>query len=81
MSRSPAGIRDPSRKLKNDGALERQSVFGFSTALLQPFMAALSDKIGYFKRILQVGLLFMGAATLAFVFVGKYIDILVLRID
>lgn len=56
------------------------SVYGFANAILQPFMAALSDRIGHYKRIIQAGLVFIGLATLGFIFANQYVDILGLRI-
>ncbi len=56
------------------------SVYGFANALLQPFMAALSDRIGHYKRIIQAGLLVISLATLGFILANRYVDILGLRI-
>jgi MFS family permease len=43
-------------------------------------MAALSDRIGRYKQIIQVGLALIGLTTLAFIFATRYIDLLGLRI-
>lgn len=56
------------------------SAYGFSNVLLQPVMATLSDRIGQYKRIIQIGLIFIGIATLSFSFANRYVDILGLRI-
>ena len=56
------------------------SVFGLANACLQPFMAALSDRIGHHKRIIQAGLLVIALTTLAFIFADCYLDLLTLRI-
>ncbi|MEJ2657521.1 MAG: MFS transporter [Desulfobacterales bacterium] len=56
------------------------SAYGFATAGLQPFMAALSDRIGYYKQIIQAGLAFIALTTLGFIFADRYIDLLGLRI-
>jgi len=56
------------------------SAYGFATASLQPFMAALSDRIGRYKQIIQVGLALIALTTLAFIFATRYIDLFGLRI-
>jgi MFS family permease len=47
---------------------------------MQPFMAALSDRIGRYKQIIQAGLGLIALTTLAFIFATRYIDFLGLRI-
>jgi MFS family permease len=54
--------------------------YGFATAGLQPFMAALSDRIGHYKQIIQAGLAFIALTTLGFIFATRYIELLGLRI-
>jgi MFS family permease len=56
------------------------SAYGFATAGLQPFMAALSDRIGHYKQIIQSGLALIALTTLAFILATRYIDLLGLRI-
>jgi len=55
------------------------SLYGLFIAVLQPVMGALADHYGRFKIFIQIGLLTMGAATLAFVFAGRFVDLLFLR--
>ena len=56
------------------------SIYGLSNALLQPFMAALSDRIGHYKRIIQAGLLVIALATVGFIFADRYVDLFGLRV-
>jgi MFS family permease len=56
------------------------SAFGLANAAVQPFAAHLTDRIGRYKLIIQVGLGVLAAATLAFVFATRYLDLLLLRV-
>lgn len=55
------------------------SLFGLVNALLQPVMGALTDRISRRKPLIQGGLLLMAVGTMAFVFAGRFIDLLVIR--
>ncbi|MCA9873122.1 MAG: MFS transporter [Anaerolineales bacterium] len=55
------------------------SLYGFFIAVLQPVMGALADRYGRFKLFIQLGLVTMGIATLAFVFASRFVDLLLLR--
>ncbi|MEJ2696507.1 MAG: MFS transporter [Candidatus Sulfobium sp.] len=56
------------------------SLYGLVNALLQPFAGAMVDRFNRRKVFIQGGLCLMGASTFAYVFAGKFTDILVLRI-
>jgi MFS family permease len=56
------------------------AVYGIVNALLQPVMGAFSDHFNRRKPFIQLGLFIMGAATLAFILAGHFIDLLLLRI-
>ena len=56
------------------------SVYGIVSAFLQPFMGALSDRIGRRKPFILGGLLLMGAATFCFIYADRFADLLWLRI-
>jgi MFS family permease len=56
------------------------SLYGLVNALLQPFAGAMVDRMNRRKVFIQGGLVLMGASTLAYVFAGRFTDILVLRI-
>jgi MFS family permease len=53
--------------------------YGTVTALLQPIMGNLIDRIGRRKLAIQVGLVVMGAATLSFALAGQFTHLLILR--
>jgi MFS family permease len=55
------------------------SLYGFISALLQPVMGALSDRIGKRKILIQFGLGLIGIGTLAFVFAANFLDLLLFR--
>lgn len=55
------------------------SLYGLVNAALQPFMGALSDRLGRRKPMIQAGLLLMGISTLAFLAASRFTDLLVLR--
>ncbi len=55
------------------------SLFGLTSAMFQPVMGALSDRLGRRKIIIQAGLLIMGIGTLAFMFAARFTDLLLLR--
>ncbi len=55
------------------------SIYGFVSALIQPLMGAVADRIGKYKLLIQIGLGLIGIATLAFTFARHFIDLLVLR--
>jgi MFS family permease len=56
------------------------SAYGVAAAGLQPFTAALVDRLGHQKRLIQAGLILICLATLAFILAGRYLDLLGLRI-
>jgi MFS family permease len=53
--------------------------YGTVTAVIQPVAGSLIDRIGRRKLSIQVGLMLMGAATLAFALAAQYTDLLILR--
>ena len=55
------------------------SLYGFISALCQPIVGALSDKIGKRKILIQFGLGLVGLSTLAFILAQNYVDLLILR--
>ncbi len=55
------------------------SIYGLVNALLQPFSGALTDRLNKRKPLIQSGLILMGTTTLAFIFAGRFTDLLVLR--
>ena len=55
------------------------SMYGLVNAFLQPFSGALTDRLNKRKPFIQGGLILMGAGTLAFIFAGRFTDLLVLR--
>jgi MFS family permease len=55
------------------------SLFGLVNSILQPLMGAVTDRFSRRKPIIQIGLLLMGAGTLAFVFASRYTDLLLIR--
>jgi MFS family permease len=55
------------------------SGYGFSAATLQPFMGSFSDRFGHNKRFIQLGLLLLGGATLAFIWAQSFVTMLILR--
>lgn len=55
------------------------SIYGIISALVQPIMGAVADRIGKYKLLIQVGLALIGVATLAFTLAQHFIDLLVLR--
>ncbi len=55
------------------------SIYGFVSAMLQPVMGALSDKIGKRKILIQTGLGLIGISTLAYIFAQHFFDLLILR--
>lgn len=56
------------------------SLFGFITAVFQPLMGALSDKLNKRKILIQVGLTVIGLSTLFFIFADNYVHLVILRI-
>jgi MFS family permease len=56
------------------------SAYGVAAAGIQPFTAALVDRIGRHKRFIQAGLAVICLATLAFILANRYLDLLGLRI-
>lgn len=55
------------------------SIYGFVSALLQPVMGALSDKLGKRKILIQTGLGLLGISTLAYILAQHFFDLLILR--
>ena len=56
------------------------SLFGLATALLQPIMGGLTDRLGNRKQMISIGLIIMGVATLGFVIARRFIDLIALRL-
>ena len=56
------------------------SAYGFSASLLQPLIAAFTDRWGHYKYTVELGLIILGTATFMFVFASRYLDLLGLRI-
>ena len=56
------------------------SIYGFSNAATQPLVAILSDRMGQYKYFIQAGLLVLVVSTFSFVFAGRYLDLIVLRV-
>ena len=55
------------------------AIYGFVSALLQPVMGALSDKLGKRKMLIQAGLGLLGVSTLTYIFAQHFFDLLILR--
>jgi len=55
------------------------SLFGLISSTMQPFMGALSDRLGRRKILIQVGMLIMGLGTLGFSFADRYLHLVALR--
>jgi MFS family permease len=55
------------------------SAYGLVSALFQPMMGALSDRLGRRKLLIQIGLVIMGASTLGFIGAARFLDLLLLR--
>ena len=53
--------------------------YGIVTAILQPVMGSIIDRIGRRKLSIQVGLVLMGAATLSFALAHQFTSLLILR--
>jgi MFS family permease len=55
------------------------SLYGLTSALLQPVMGAVSDRLGRRKPLILVGLLIMGTATMGFMAASRFTHLLFLR--
>jgi MFS family permease len=55
------------------------SLYGLMNSILQPLTGAISDRVSRRKPIIQIGLLLMGAGTLAFIFASRFTDLLLIR--
>lgn len=55
------------------------AIFGLVNSILQPFAGAVIDRIGLRKPFILGGLILMATATLGFVFVGRFTDLLLMR--
>lgn len=55
------------------------SLFGLVSAILQPVMGAVSDRLGRRKPLILLGLLVMGAGTFGFMAAVRFTDLLLLR--
>jgi MFS family permease len=55
------------------------SLYGLVNAVLQPIAGAFSDRMNRRKPFIQIGLILMGTGTLAFIFVGRFEDLLFIR--
>lgn len=56
------------------------STFGITSALLQPFMGALADRLDRRKLLIQTGLVLIAFSTLGFILAKNFFDLLLLRI-
>jgi MFS family permease len=56
------------------------SLFGIVSAILQPVMGGLSDRLGKRKLMIVIGLIVMAFGTLAYVLSTQFVDLLVLRL-
>lgn len=55
------------------------AMYGLVNSVLQPFSGALIDQIGLRKPFIQAGLVIMTLSTLAFIWVARFTDLLILR--
>lgn len=55
------------------------ALYGLVNSALQPFMGALTDRVGRRKLFIQAGLLLMGVSTLAFSLATHFVDLLIIR--
>jgi len=55
------------------------AVFGLVNSILQPFAGAIIDRVGRRKPFILGGLILMAVATLGFVFVARFTDLLLMR--
>jgi len=55
------------------------SLYGLINSILQPFMGALSDRLGRRKILIQVGMLIMGVGTFGFSLADRYLHLVALR--
>jgi MFS family permease len=55
------------------------SMYGFMNSLLQPFMGALSDRLGKRKLLIIAGLIIMALSTLTFILAHNFYHLLILR--
>jgi MFS family permease len=55
------------------------SWFGLINTLMQPFMAALADRVGRLKQLIQIGLAIMALSSLSFILAQRFEHLLVIR--
>jgi len=55
------------------------ALYGLVNTLLQPIIGVLTDRVSSRKPLITIGLLFMAAGTLAFVFSNQYSNLLLIR--
>jgi MFS family permease len=55
------------------------SLYGLVVSLVQPLTGAISDRAGRRKTLIEIGLVVMGAGTLAFMLARTFTDLLILR--
>ena len=55
------------------------ALFGLVNSILQPFAGAIIDRVGLRKPFILSGLILMAIATLGFVFVARFTDLLLMR--
>ncbi len=56
------------------------SAYGLANAAIQPFTARLTDRVGRYKLLIQIGLVVLAASTWAFVYATRFLDLLLLRV-
>jgi len=56
------------------------SAYGLANAAVQPFTARLTDRVGRYKLLIQIGLGLLAVSTFAFIFADRFLDLLVLRL-
>jgi MFS family permease len=56
------------------------SAYGLTAGLLQPLIAAFTDRWGHYKYTVELGLVILGVATFLLLFATHYLDLLGLRV-
>lgn len=55
------------------------SAYGFVSAAAEPYSGIFIDRLGHFKRMVQLGLLVMAGSLLGYILADRYVSLLVLR--